>query len=1071
MKFSFGILLLVFLFTTSSQAQAPIASWQKCIGSHNGDYAFSTVPTADGGYIMAGYTESDGWDVMGYHGNRNIDDIWVVKLDNAGNIQWQKCIGGTYMEMGAYIRQLADGSYILAGTSVSVDCNFTGNHGGADYLLVKLKSNGDIEWQKTYGGSRNDYCWAIDVANDGGYVLAGHSESSTGDLTINYGEADYWIIKVDGSGNLKWQKSLGGSGEDIAFSVRATNDGGCVAAGYAQSANGTVAGNHGRRDGWVVKLDNTGNLQWQRALGGSNMDETRSIQLTADGGYIVAGTAGSNDGDVSGNHHQTPGSEATDLWVVKLNSAGIIQWQKCYGGDLSEMAFYIQLTPDGGYVATGTSQSSNGDLTCNAGITDLWVIKISNTGVLEWQRSFGGSYYDEGHCVEPLADGTYVVAGTTCSPNISGYHTQPDLNSTCADFWIIKLTTPGVSQPDPVVSIDPNSALVCAGANATFKASALNVGISPVYQWMRNGMAVGTNSATYTATGFNNNDKITCTVTRNSPCETPTTLSASDAITLQLSNTTIQPVITIMSSSSTICGCAPIVFKATVTNQGASPVYQWKVNGVATSANTDTYISNLLNEGDNITCVYTDNTSCVANGSVVSNAITMIYGSAQTPTINITASGNSVCEGSPVTFTAFPTDAGANPGFQWMINGVAVATTMSFTSTTLSNGDKVNCIVTADPLFPCVATSTATSPTITMTITGKVNPAVTITASSNKICNGTTATFKATTSNAGSNPSYQWKINGVNAGTNSSTFVNSTFANGDQVSCVITTDPAFTCAIGSTASSSAIVMIVINQSNPSITIISSDNDICKGETIAFTASVFDAGAAPAYQWMLNNTIINGNNNLVFINSNLSNGDVIYCTVIPSSEACSTTPVPSNKIMALVNDLPIVKISPADTTIMIGAQVQLRASITGSLGSYQWTPASKLENASTLTPRTVSLTDNTNYELSVKTDKGCPSSATATIKIGRSLIMPNAFTPNGDGINDLFKIPALVSLDLNEFSVFNRWGNRVFTTHDIQHGWDGTFKGKKLDSGVYVFLIKGTDDKGPIFFKGQVMLIR
>jgi len=267
-RFPTLFILIILCATNPSFGQAPAMVWQKCLGGNNGDYANSVEPTTDGGYIVAGYTEGkDNGDVMGYHGNLAVGDIWVVKTDNTGNIQWQKCIGGSSFETGAYIHQTPDGGYILGGTSASVNCNFSGNHGGTDYLVVKLNSKGDVVWKKLYGGSKNEYAWSLSLAPGGGYFVTGETESADGDITLNHGSRDYWVIKLDVSGNLIWQKSLGGTNDDESYSVQATADGGCIVAGYTSSADGNVSGIHGKWEYWVVKLDNTGTIQWQKALG------------------------------------------------------------------------------------------------------------------------------------------------------------------------------------------------------------------------------------------------------------------------------------------------------------------------------------------------------------------------------------------------------------------------------------------------------------------------------------------------------------------------------------------------------------------------------------------------------------------------------------------------------------------------------------------------------------------------------------------------------------------------------------------------------------------------------------
>jgi hypothetical protein len=489
-------LIVFFLLSlvNSLSAQTPAMVWQKCLGGNNGDYGWSVEQTTDGGFIMAGYTEGlDAADVIGYHGNVSVGDIWVVKTDNAGNIQWQKCIGGTYFETGAWIHQTADGGYAVAGTSSSVDCDFQGNHGGSDYLLMKLNPKGDVVWKKLYGGSINEYCWSMALAPDGGYILAGETESNNGDITVNHGLRDYWVIKVDASGNLQWQKSLGGSQTDEAYSVQATADGGCVVAGYTESNDGDVTGNHGLRDYWVVKLNNSGNIQWQKALGGSAFDVAWSIALTNDGGYILAGSSGSNNGDVSGNHFALA-PNFLDYWIVKLNSAGVLQWQKCFGGNFNETAYSVQPTQDGGYVVVGSAQSPDGDLNCNAGLEDAWIIKISATGALQWQKQLGGNWYDELHCIKELADGSFIGLGHACSKDISGAKVSANMGS-CGDFWLVKLSAPLASTPAPVLKIDPASANICAGSSATITTSTQYAGLNPTYHWTKNGAPVGGNSS------------------------------------------------------------------------------------------------------------------------------------------------------------------------------------------------------------------------------------------------------------------------------------------------------------------------------------------------------------------------------------------------------------------------------------------------------------------------------------------------------------------------------------------------------------------------------------------------
>ena len=239
--------------------------------------------------------------------------------------QWQKSLGGTNNDQAYSIQQTTDGGYIVAGWSSSIDGDVTGNHGGNDYWVVKLNSSGTIAWQKSFGGSNDDYAYSIQQTNDGGYIVAGWSRSNDGDVTGHYGTTnyyDYWVVKLNSTGTIEWQKSLGGSDHDYAYSIWQTTDGGYIVTGRSYSNDGDVTGNHGGDDYWVVKLNSTGTIAWQKSLGGTNNDQAYSIQQTNDGGYIVAGRSYSNDENVTG-HHGT--ANYYDYWVVKLNSTGTIE--------------------------------------------------------------------------------------------------------------------------------------------------------------------------------------------------------------------------------------------------------------------------------------------------------------------------------------------------------------------------------------------------------------------------------------------------------------------------------------------------------------------------------------------------------------------------------------------------------------------------------------------------------------------------------------------------------------------------------------------------------------------------
>ena len=422
------VLFLFFEILTKAFTQAPPIQWEKSLGGIGSDINFSIQQTTDGEYITIGYSNSNDNDVTGNHGE---NDYWVVKLDSIGNILWQKSLGGTGDDIAYFIQQTTDKGYIIAGESNSTDGDVTGNHGGYDYWIVKLDSIGNIQWEKSFGGTSDEEAYCVQQTTDGGYVVAGWSRSTDGDVTGNHGSYDYWIVKLNTIGNILWQKCLGGTAGELAYFTQQTTDGGYIIAGWTRSTDGDVIGNHagGGEDYWIVKLDSSGTLKWQKCLGGTGDELTHSIQQTNDNGYIVGGWSPSDDGDVTGNHG------LDDYWIVKLDSIGNIQWQKSLGGTNIDFGGYsIQQTNDNGYVVTGSSQSNDSDVTGNHGGKDYWVVKLDSIGNIQWQKSLGGTNSEGAHSVQETTDGGYIISGSSNSTDgdVTGNHGG-------YDYWIVKL--------------------------------------------------------------------------------------------------------------------------------------------------------------------------------------------------------------------------------------------------------------------------------------------------------------------------------------------------------------------------------------------------------------------------------------------------------------------------------------------------------------------------------------------------------------------------------------------------------------------------------------------------------
>jgi hypothetical protein len=442
-----SLLIIIFIIYSFNIAlpQAPIIVWQNTIGGDNEDELNSIQQTTDGGYILGGNSLSE---ISGdkTEASQGFSDYWVIKLDATGQtIEWQNTIGGQDYDKLNSIQQTTDGGYILGGYSSSgISGDKTeASKGSNDYWVVKLDATGQtIEWQNTIGGNVHDELTTIQQTADGGYILGGYSQSGiSGDKTeLNQGSWDYWVVKLDATGQtIEWQNTIGGSNRDELNSIQQTADGGYILGGYSESgADGDKnEANQGDKDYWVIKLDATGQtIEWQNTLGGSDKEFLYSIQQTTDGGYILGGNSLS---EISGD--KTEASQGfSDYWVIKLDATGqAIEWQNTLGGSGYDILNSIQQTTDGGYILGGYSNSGmSGDKTETIiGYFDYWVIKLDATGqTIEWQNTIGGSSNDFLNSIQQTIDGGYILGGYSESGADGDKNENSQGNK---DYWAIKL--------------------------------------------------------------------------------------------------------------------------------------------------------------------------------------------------------------------------------------------------------------------------------------------------------------------------------------------------------------------------------------------------------------------------------------------------------------------------------------------------------------------------------------------------------------------------------------------------------------------------------------------------------
>ncbi len=347
------------------------------------------------------------------------------------HIEWQKLIGGTQADMGRKINYSHEGGLILFGYSKSGNGDFDDNHGSDDFMVVNTDLEGNINWTKNYGGGNSDIGKEFVLTPDGGYILLGDSRSSGGDISDPLGLDDVWAVKIDGAGNLIWEKSYGGSGEDSGSSIKATPDGNYLIAGLTRSNDGDVTGQHGTNtnDTWILKIDPDGNIIWANCYGGSGSEFPIDVFVTPENEYIITGQSTSTDGDLLGNYG------GNDVWLLKLNSSGDIIWSKNYGGSCDEYSRSIRPTSNG-YLISSYSCSDNFDVSQNNGEFDYWIFEIDFDGEIIWEKSLGGSDWDVAFSAEPTESGGCIVLGYSKSNDgdISGNYGN-------YDAWIVELDT------------------------------------------------------------------------------------------------------------------------------------------------------------------------------------------------------------------------------------------------------------------------------------------------------------------------------------------------------------------------------------------------------------------------------------------------------------------------------------------------------------------------------------------------------------------------------------------------------------------------------------------------------
>ncbi|MEA5141408.1 T9SS type A sorting domain-containing protein [Arcicella rigui] len=424
----------------STTVSSVVKQWEKTLKAKATDKIRTMIATSDGGFLLGGETRTTSDGIIN-------DDFWLIKIDVNGNKVWEKAFGGNGTDNLVSILTTNDGGYVLAGNSdsnVGRDKSEPSRDGGsynayiADYWIIKINGNGNKIWDKTFGGVGQDFFSSIIATTDGGFLLGGNSFSNKGadKSEASRGGSDYWMVKINSSGIKIWDKTFGGSDDDYFASVVNTTDGGFLLGGTTSSglSGDKSEASKGVSDYWIVRINSNGNKVWDKTFGGNTVDQLYSVLNTNDGGYLLGGYSIS---DISGDKSETKG--LYDYWIIKINASGTKVWDKTFGGDNVDLFKSMNATIDNGYLLGGYSGSAiNGNKSdVLKGYVDYWIVKIDNNGTKIWDKTLGGDGSDDLTNIVMSNDGSFLLGGYSES-GISGDKTEPSVQGQ-ADYWIVKI--------------------------------------------------------------------------------------------------------------------------------------------------------------------------------------------------------------------------------------------------------------------------------------------------------------------------------------------------------------------------------------------------------------------------------------------------------------------------------------------------------------------------------------------------------------------------------------------------------------------------------------------------------
>lgn len=937
-----------------------------------------------------------------------------IVLSQRPIIEWQRGIGGNSGLSGSHnllsdISQTSDGGYICGGTSNASHsaAKSEDSKGQYDYWIIKLDKDGKIEWDKTYGGSKNDYLYSIHQTKDGGYIVGGcsnsnksgdKSDNSKGDSTLDNPYMDYWILKLDSNGNIEWQKTIGGALSDYLSAVRQLPNGQYIVGGSSWSGASfgipsfdKTDASFGYSDYWILKLDETGNILWRKSYGGNFPDEMSvsgggiseikgDINLCSDGGFLLGGTSSSG---ISGN--KTEANKGTfDYWLIKTDSAGNIIWQKDFGGEPSSRNYLrsFQETPDGNYIVGGYSDSDiGGDKTQNNnGTNDYWVMKLDINGNILWQKSIGGQFNNNLYSINVTNDNGFILGGESSSP-VFGDKTEPERNF--SDYWLVKLDRNG--------NIEWDMTIGCYGEDRATCVRETNDGSYIVGGYTYGGYGLDKTELIGSTQGY--------WILKISPCKK--TVIINDTIcsgqTYVLPDGEIAYTSGIFTDTlKTSRNCDSIIItNLIVRNTSYEVVTKTLCKGQYFTLSNGTQITTTGTYKDTIpnTC-----------DSIIEYRLEFLENISRTENINI-------CRGQTYTLP----------------RGTIINTGGIYRDTLPSSLGCDSIIIT------------------NLSITHPVPVINQIT-----ICAGKTIILPggSIVGNAGT---YYDSI--VRPGMCDSVIItqltmspyleltqNVSICLGKHFILpngrIVNQSGIYTDTIRNTSSCDSIITtrLLVEDPVPYVKTIS----ICQG------------------------------NVYILPNGNKASVAGIYRDTIRNENTCDSIVVTQLSVYPNTFNIALRRTD----TIDAGASIELSPAYEGGIPvDWQWSPADYLNCSQCERPIAIP-PQNITYTLVATSDKDCKANAQTQIIVQQgNVYIPQAFSPNNDGTNDILNIFTTNPISF-QMRIYNRWGEVVFESHDAEKFWDGSFKGDACPEGTYSYTIEVTfPNKQPIFKQGLILLFR